>query len=64
MVVDAALALVCGNPVVWEAVEKTSLTALASQAIWERALKRFGDAPAHLSQVLIGDRTVGEALVG
>ncbi len=60
---NAALALVCGNPVVWKPSEKTSLTALASQAILERALKRFGDAPAHLSQVLIGDRTVGEALV-
>lgn len=60
---NAALALVCGNPVVWKPSEKTPLTALASQAILERAIARFGDAPANLSQVLVGDRAIGEALV-
>ncbi|MFK0278002.1 aldehyde dehydrogenase family protein [Ensifer sp. NPDC090286] len=60
---NAALAIVCGNSVVWKPSEKTPLTALASQAIFERALARFGDAPEGLSQVLIGDRTVGEVLV-
>ncbi|MEO9336105.1 aldehyde dehydrogenase family protein [Mesorhizobium sp. SB112] len=60
---NTALAIVCGNAVVWKPSEKTPLTALASQAIFERALKRFGDAPENLSQVLIGDRIVGEALV-
>ena len=60
---NAALAIVCGNPVVWKPSEKTPLTALAAQAIFERALARFGDAPENLSQVLIGDRTIGEVLV-
>jgi aldehyde dehydrogenase (NAD+) len=60
---NTALALVCGNPVVWKPSEKTSLTALAAHAILERAIKRFGEAPANLSQVLVGDRTIGEALV-
>jgi aldehyde dehydrogenase (NAD+) len=60
---NAALALVAGNAIVWKPSEKTPLTALASQAILERALARFGDAPANLSQVLIGDRAIGEALV-
>ncbi|RST85055.1 aldehyde dehydrogenase family protein, partial [Aquibium carbonis] len=60
---NAALALVAGNSIVWKPSEKTPLTGLASQAILERALARFGDAPKHLSQVLIGDRAVGEALV-
>src|SRR5690606_22038169 len=61
---NAALALVCGNPVVWKPSEKTPLTALASQAILDRALKRFGaDAPEGLSQVLIGGADVGNALV-
>ncbi|PDT40959.1 MULTISPECIES: aldehyde dehydrogenase family protein [Sinorhizobium] len=60
---NAALALVCGNAVVWKPSEKTPLTALASQAILERALARFGDAPDGLSEVLIGDRTIGEVLV-
>jgi aldehyde dehydrogenase (NAD+) len=62
---NAALAFVCGNSVVWKPSEKTPLTALACQAIFERALaKRFGaDAPAGLSQLLIGDRAIGEVLV-
>nr|WP_294979709.1 aldehyde dehydrogenase family protein [uncultured Pseudomonas sp.] len=60
---NTALALVCGNSVVWKPSEKTPLTALACQALFERALSKFGDAPAHLSQVVIGDRSAGEALV-
>ncbi|EAQ02153.1 putative aldehyde dehydrogenase transmembrane protein [Pseudooceanicola batsensis HTCC2597] len=60
---NAALALVCGDPVVWKPSEKTPLTALACQAVLDRALKRFGDdAPAHLSQVLVGGPEVGAAL--
>ncbi|MCE5973841.1 aldehyde dehydrogenase family protein [Sinirhodobacter sp. WL0062] len=60
---NAALAFVCGNPVVWKPSEKTPLTALACQAILERALARFGAAPVGLSQVLIGGADVGNALV-
>ena len=39
---NATLAWVCGNPVVWKPSEKTPLTALACQALFERALARFG----------------------
>ena len=60
---NAALALVCGDSVVWKPSEKTPLTALACQAILNRAIARFGDAPANLSQVLIGGADVGAALV-
>jgi aldehyde dehydrogenase (NAD+) len=60
---NAALALVCGDPVVWKPSERTPLTALATQAIVARALSRFGDAPVGLSGVLIGGHDVGEALV-
>jgi len=61
---NAALALVCGDSVVWKPSEKTPLTALACAAIFQRAVKRFGaDAPEGLLQVLIGDRAVGEVLV-
>jgi aldehyde dehydrogenase (NAD+) len=60
---NAALALVCGNSCVWKPSEKTPLTALATQALFERALLKFGDAPTHLSQVLNGAAPVGEALV-
>ena len=60
---NAALALVCGNSVMWKPSEKTPLTALGVQAIFARAVARFGDAPEGLSQLLIGGREVGEALV-
>ena len=60
---NTALALVCGNPVVWKPSEKTPLTALACQAILDRALARFGDAPEALSQVIVGGRETGAALV-
>lgn len=60
---NAALALVCGNPVIWKPSEKTPLTALACQKIFERALARFGDAPDDLLQTLIGGADLGAALV-
>jgi aldehyde dehydrogenase (NAD+) len=58
-----ALAIVCGDPVVWKPSEKTPLSALACQAIFERALRRFGDAPSGLSQIVLGRHDAGEALV-
>lgn len=60
---NAALALVCGDTVIWKPSEKTPLTALACQAVLDRAMARFGEAPQGLSQVLIGDRSIGEQLV-
>ncbi len=60
---NACLAFVCGDSVVWKPSEKTPLTALAVQALFERAAERFGDAPAGLSQVVQGGRETGEALV-
>ena len=60
---NATLALVCGNSVVWKPSEKTPLTALAVQALFDRAAATFADAPAGLSCIIIGDRLVGEALV-
>jgi len=60
---NAALALVCGDPVIWKPSEKTPLTAIATQKIMDRALARFGDAPEGLCQLVIGGPAVGEALV-
>lgn len=60
---NSALALVCGNSVIWKPSEKTPLTALATQALFERACKRFGAVPEGLSQLLVGNRDVGEAMV-
>ncbi len=60
---NTALALACGDPVIWKPSEKTPLTALACQSLFHRALKTFGDAPDGLLSVLIGGRDIGEALV-
>ena len=60
---NAALALVCGDPVIWKPSEKTPLTAMASMKIMERAIARFGDAPEGLCQLVIGGPAIGAALV-
>lgn len=60
---NAALALVCGNSVIWKPSEKTPMTAIAVHAIFARAVTEFVDAPAHLSQLVQGGRDVGTALV-
>jgi aldehyde dehydrogenase (NAD+) len=67
---NAALALVCGNSTIWKPSDKAPLTALATQAIFDRAVKRFRDsgeaghaALEGLSTVLIGHADVGAALV-
>ncbi len=64
---NAALALVCGNALVWKPSEKTPLTALATQALLEMALRQFNadggiPAPGGLAQVLNGRAEVGQAL--
>ena len=60
---NAALALVCGNPVIWKPSEKAPLCAELVMAIVRRAMDRFGDAPDGLLQMVQGERDVGEALV-
>ena len=60
---NAALALVCGDPVIWKPSEKTPLTAAATMALVERAIAKFGDAPEGLIQLVQGGRDIGEALV-
>jgi aldehyde dehydrogenase (NAD+) len=60
---NAALALVCGNAVVWKPSEKTPLTALATQALFERAAAKLGGVPSGLSSLLIGEANLGQLLV-
>jgi len=64
---NAALAFVCGDPVIWKPSEKTPLTALACQDIFDRTVEKYRAAghktPDNLNQILIGGRDVGEALV-
>ncbi|MCA9055618.1 MAG: aldehyde dehydrogenase family protein, partial [Planctomycetaceae bacterium] len=48
---NAALALVCGDPVLWKPSEKAPLCALACQAILGQVLSEMGDVPNGLSSV-------------
>ena len=59
---NTAIALVCGDPVVWKPSDLTPLTALASAALLDKAAAECG-APANLSQVVLGGAEVGERLV-
>jgi aldehyde dehydrogenase (NAD+) len=61
---NAANALVCGDTLIWKPSEKTPLTALACQALIERAAAEYdGAVPEALSQVIIGGPEAGQALV-
>ena len=60
---NAALALVCGNAVIWKPSEKTPLTALAVHALFEKAAAQVGEVPAGLCSLLLGDHVLGELLV-
>ena len=59
---NTALALVCGDAVVWKPSEKTLLTALACQALLAEAARRVG-APEGISRLVLGGAEIGEALV-
>jgi len=60
---NAALALVCGNSVIWKPSEKTPLVAEAVLVLLFKAAERFGSTPDGLFQVAQGGSAVGEALV-
>ncbi len=64
---NSALALVCGNSTVWKPSEKAPLAALATQALFQKAVDRFrtegNQAPETLSGLLIGGKAIGEVLV-
>ncbi|TXG92584.1 aldehyde dehydrogenase family protein [Rhodococcus rhodnii] len=59
---NTAIALVCGDTVVWKPSEKTPLTALACHTLLARAC-RDTDAPDGLHSVVFGDAEIGSALV-
>ncbi|MFC3711494.1 aldehyde dehydrogenase family protein [Sphingoaurantiacus capsulatus] len=60
---NAALALVCGDPVVWKPSEKTPLCAIATLGLLDRAIARFDGAPKGLSGLILGAAPAGERLV-
>jgi aldehyde dehydrogenase (NAD+) len=59
---NAAIALVCGDALVWKPSEKTPLCALACQALLDRAAACHGATPPGLSHVLVGGPELGQAL--
>src|SRR3954467_7044421 len=59
---NTAIALVCGDTVVWKPSELTPLTALACQALIEKAADDVG-APREVTRLVQGAREVGERLV-
>jgi aldehyde dehydrogenase (NAD+) len=61
---NAAIALVCGDPVIFKPSEKAPLSGLATFAALQRAIRRFGDrAPDGLAQIVVGGAELGQALV-
>ncbi len=60
---NTALALVCGNSVIWKPSEKTPLCAIAVQAIFDGVAAGFEGAPDGLAQVVQGGRDTGAAIV-
>ncbi|KAA0118098.1 aldehyde dehydrogenase family protein [Mycolicibacterium sp. P9-22] len=59
---NTAVALVCGDTVVWKPSELTPLTAIACQALLERACADVG-ASKNVARLIQGGREIGEQLV-
>jgi aldehyde dehydrogenase (NAD+) len=65
---NLALSVVCGNTNIWKPSEKTLVSAIASHALWDKAVIAFEKetsviVPKGVSQLLLGTRDIGEALV-
>lgn len=59
---NTALALICGDVVIWKPSEKTPLCAIACQRILADVLKHK-NLPEGISNLVIGDKVVGEWMV-
>ncbi|MBD3003564.1 aldehyde dehydrogenase family protein [Streptomyces sp. 5-10] len=59
---NTAVALVCGDTVIWKPSELTPLISLACDHLLARAADEVG-APRDVHRLLLGDRAVGEKLV-
>lgn len=57
---NAALALVCGDPIVWKPSEKAPLCAVACDELLRPLVEEFEEAPPRLNWVVQGMRDVGE----
>jgi aldehyde dehydrogenase (NAD+) len=59
---NAAIALVCGDPVIWKPSEKTPLCALACHALAARIAAEMDEVPSGLVALVVGGSDVGQAL--
>lgn len=57
-----ALAIICGDSVIWKPSEKTLLCAIACHQLFEKVAGKYKLAPADLSQLIISDRKLSEKL--
>ena len=58
---NAALAIICGDPVVWKPSDASSVTAVACTALARRAAVAAG-APEDLCQIVVGGADIGAAM--
>ena len=59
---NAAIAWVCGDPVVWKPSEKTPLTAIACQTLAAKTMAEMPEVPAGVSSLVVGGADVGQQL--
>lgn len=59
---NMALAVVCGNTLVWKPSEKTPLSALLTKKLFDDAVKLFDPDTPELIQIVLGDHKTSEAL--
>lgn len=59
---NAALALVCGDTIVWKPSEKTPYSALALHGLLQQAIRQCDTEPEGITQLLIGGASLGEML--
>jgi aldehyde dehydrogenase (NAD+) len=59
---NAALALVCGDSILWKPSDKTSLCALALHRLLDAAIAADPQAPTGLSALVLGGPSAGEQL--
>ena len=59
---NTAIAWVCGNACIWKPSEKTPLTAVACQNIWNEVTADLDYVPNGLSCIVQGDYKVGEMM--
>ena len=59
---NAALAVVCGNSLLWKPSERTPITAMVCQHLFVQAALEIEEAPGNLSQLIIGGVDAGRQL--